>query len=105
MAIFPVEWNPVSGSRFQPGAPDMLLLQQRMQMRQAQLGASYMPISQPGPDEISALGSYYNMCLANIQQLRFGMPLSGTLTQQLLELMLIREHCHRAESDSACRKA
>ncbi|MGV8118566.1 MAG: annexin [Candidatus Xenobiia bacterium LiM19] len=68
---------------FQTGSPDMVAYQQRMMMRQNQLGQCYMPITQPSMDQIMGLQGFYNGCLGNIQQLRCGMPYGQGLFEGL----------------------
>jgi len=68
---------------FQTGSPDMIAYQQRMMMRQNQLGQCYMPVAQPSMEQIMGFQGFYNGCLGNIQQLRYGMPYGQGLFEGL----------------------
>ncbi|GEM_PF-1752475 len=76
-----IGWNMNIG--FQTGSPDTIAYQQRMMMRQNQLGQCYMPYAQPSMDQIMGLQGFYNGCLGNIQQLRCGMPYGQGLFEGL----------------------
>lgn len=67
-------YNPMQNIGYSAyGQSNPAALQSRMAMRQDLLAQqAFMPICQPSPEEMMGLQGFYNGCLGNINQLRYG---------------------------------
>ena len=67
------------GAGYLPGSSELKELQQRMMIRQSHLREAYAPLSEPTLDEVNALQIFYNDCLGNIEQVRYGVPFDADM--------------------------